>query len=237
MNLVQAQLRAGTASRVDLATAQVPVAQARVALVRAARNGADGACGVCRRRSGLQADTLSRTGQRGERKFTEHAGPVLSYDQAVKRALFAAAGLSRCAEHGAVGAVQRAIAAFGTASDAYRQRFVRHELDDCHGTDFRPSSTVGANAEHSDLRSGRNARADGAGASATRFGAGISSQQTRLTVETDVRPAFVGLVTAQARSRRPTPELSQAQTVLRPRKRSTEPVSRRCRCCSTPKSA
>ena len=86
--LVNAQLRAGTASRVDLATAQLPVAQAKVTLVRAqgAELQADAAFANA---LGLDADTLVRpvNDSAANSITTLLQAPPVSYDAAVKRAL------------------------------------------------------------------------------------------------------------------------------------------------------
>jgi len=142
-SLVRAQLQAGTASRVDLATAEVPVAQARVSLVRAQGTQAT-ALAAFANALGLDADIAVAHANAANTTSTAPLVPVLSYDQALARALLlrpdylSAQSTVLAAKYNVQ--VQRSglyptlsgSATYGTNSTTVS------------GTDFRPSSSIGA---------------------------------------------------------------------------------------------
>jgi outer membrane protein len=212
MNLVQAQLRAGTASRVDLATAQVPVAQARVALVRAQGTQAT-ALSAFASTLGLDADAAVAPANVANATSPNSQVPVLSYAQALTRALLlrpdylAAQSTVLSGEYNVQ--VQRSgyyptltgSAGYGTSSTTVT------------GSDFRPGSSVGATLSIPIFDQGVT-RAQTEQAQAQLDLAQSQLAQTKLTVESDVRSAVIGLVTAQAAVAQAQAELSQAQTVL-----------------------
>ncbi len=85
-DLVRAQLRAGTASEVDLATAELPTAQARVALVR--QQGTQlAAQATFAETLGLDPDTQVNPVSNASTNQTTTTATILSYDQAITRAL------------------------------------------------------------------------------------------------------------------------------------------------------
>jgi outer membrane protein TolC len=212
MKLVQAQLRAGTASRVDLATAELPVAQARVALVRAQGTQAT-ALAAFASALGLDADTAVAPANVANASAPTPQVPVLSYDQAIRRAFllrpdFLAAQSTVLSSQYNV-QVQRSgyyptltgNAAYGTNSTSV------------NGSDFRPGSSIGATLSIPIFDQGiTRAQTEQARAQLDLAQAQFSS--TRLTVESDVRSAVIGLVTAQAAVAQAQAELAQAQTVL-----------------------
>src|SRR5579872_1130962 len=212
MNLVQAQLRAGTASRVDLATAEVPVAQARVSLVRAEGTQAT-AISAFATTLGLEADTAIAPANAANVNSPNTQVTVLSYDQALKRAFLlrpdylAAQSTVLSGQYNVQ--VQRSgllptltgAASYGTNSTAV------------NGTDFRPGSTIGATLSIPIFDQGVT-RAQTEQAQAQLDLAQDQLDSTRLTVESDVRSAVIGLVTAQGAVAQADSELSQAQTVL-----------------------
>jgi outer membrane protein TolC len=212
MNLVQAQLRAGTASRVDLATAQVPVAQARVALVRAQGTQAT-ALSAFASALGLDADVAVAPANVPNATAPTPQVPVLSYDQALARAFLlrpdylAAQSTVLAGQYNVQ--VQRSgyyptltgSASYGTSSTTVT------------GSDFRPGSSVGATLSIPIFDQGVT-RAQTEQAQAQLDLAQSQLAQSKLTVESDVRSAVIGLVTAQAAVAQADAELSQAQTVL-----------------------
>lgn len=210
--LVRAQLQAGTASRVDLATVEVPVAQARVALVRAEGTQAT-ALAAFATTLGLDADVAVAPANVANATSTSPLVPVLAYTQAVQRALLlrpdyhAAQSTVLAAQYNVQ--VQRsgsyptltANGSYGTSSTAV------------NGTDFRPGSSVGASLSIPIFDQGVT-RAQTAQAQAQLALAQSQLDQTKLGLESDVRSAVIGLVTAQAAVAQAKTELSQAQTVV-----------------------
>lgn len=211
-SLVRAQLQAGTASRVDLATAEVPVAQARVSLVRAQGTQAT-ALAAFANALGLDADIAVAPANAANTTSTTPLVPVLSYDQALTRALLlrpdylAAQSTVLAAKYNVQ--VQRSgyyptltgSATYGTNSTTVS------------GTDFRPSSSIGATLSIPIFDQGVT-RAQTEQAQAQLDLAQSQLDQTKLGVELDVRSALVGLVTAQGAVAQSQAELNQAKTVL-----------------------
>ncbi|HEV3154965.1 MAG TPA: TolC family protein [Candidatus Baltobacteraceae bacterium] len=212
-NLVRAQLQAGTASRVDLATAQLPTAQARVALVRQ-QGTALAAVAAFAETLGLDPDALVMPQSTAAAVQTSSAVPILSYDQAVTRAL-----ALRPDYHSSQEAVLAA---------QYNLQFQRSGLfpslngTASYGTNstnvaggaFGPSDSVGLTLSIPVWDQGVT-RAQTETAQAQLDLANAELSQTRLTVETDVRQALVGLVSAQAAVAQAQAELAKAQEILR----------------------
>ncbi|HET9095359.1 MAG TPA: TolC family protein, partial [Candidatus Baltobacteraceae bacterium] len=141
--LVRAQLRAGTASRVDLATAQLPTAQARVALVRAQGQEAT-ALAAFANALGLDADVAVAPANTPAANSTSPLVTVLSYDQAVTRALllrpdYLAAKNGVMAAQYNVQAQRSGLLPTLTANATYGTNSTT-----VTGTNFRPGSTIGA---------------------------------------------------------------------------------------------
>lgn len=212
-NLVRAQLRAGTASRVDLATAQLPTAQARVSLVRAQGQEAT-ALAAFANTLGLDADVAVAPANTAPANSTATHVTVLSYDQALARALLLRPDYL-AAQNGVLAAkynvqVQRsghyptltANGSYGTNSTTVT------------GTDFRPGSTIGATLSIPIFDQGIT-RAQTEQAQAQLDLAQSQFDQTRLGVELNVRQALVDLVTAQGAVAQAQAELAKAQEILK----------------------
>lgn len=211
-DLVLAQFHAGTASRVDVATAQVPVAQARVSLVRAQGTEAT-AVAAFANALGLDADVAVAPANTAADNSTQTQVKVLTYDQAIARAFLlrpdylAAANTVLGAKYNVQ--VQRSgllptlngTASYGTSSTTP------------NGTDFRPGSSLGASLSIPIFDQGVT-RALTEQAQEQLNLAQSQFVQTRLGVELNVRQALVGLVTAQGALAQAQVELNQAQTVL-----------------------
>ncbi|MBV8246241.1 MAG: TolC family protein [Candidatus Eremiobacteraeota bacterium] len=212
--LVAAQLRAGTASRVDLATAEVPVATARVALVRA--QGTElAAYATLANTLGIDADANLRPLNDTPTIRTESLlpAPVLDYDRAIERALslrpdFYAAENSvssaqsalRAADLGYVPNIQ-GTASYGTSS-----------TDPTGGT-YRNSNSVGAVLTIPFYDAGATAAAR-AQAKANLDNADANLDSVRLGVQLNVKQALVNLISAQAAVLQADVALSQAKTVV-----------------------
>jgi len=214
-NLVTAQLRAGTASRVDLATAQLPTAQARVALVRAQGNEFS-ALAAFANQLGLDASALVAPVNDTPANPTASLLPqqVLDYDRAVARAFLerpdylaaqhtaqAAAYSLRATRAGLLPSLN-ASAGYGTNSTTVT------------GTDYRPGSNVGLTLNIPIFDQGIT-WVQIAQAQTNLDIANSELDETKLGVELSVRQALIGLVTAQAALAQTEAELSKAQEILR----------------------
>lgn len=211
--LVRAQLRAGTASRVDLATAQLPTAQARVALVRAQGQEAT-ALAAFANTLGLDADVAVAPANTAAANSTSPLVTVLSYDQAVARALllrpdYLAAQNGVMAAQYNVQAQRSGLLPTLTANATYGTNSTT-----VTGTDFRPGSTIGATLSIPIFDQGIT-RAQTEQAQAQLDLAQSQLDQTKLGVELNVRQALVGLVTAQGAVAQAQAELAKAQEILK----------------------
>lgn len=212
-NLVRAQLQAGTASRVDLATAQLPTAQARVALVRAQGQAAT-ALAAFANTLGLDADVAVAPANTGSVTSTSPLVTVLSYNQALARALllrpdYLAAQNGVMAAQYNVQAQRSGLLPTLTANGSYGTNSTT-----VTGTDFRPSSSIGATLSIPIFDQGIT-RAQTEQAQAQLDLAQSQLDQTRLGVELNVRQALVGLVTAQGAVAQAQAELAKAQEILK----------------------
>jgi outer membrane protein len=213
--LVLAQLRAGTASRVDVATAQLPVAQAKVSLVRAQGTELQ-AYAAFANALGLDANTLVRpiNDTTANSPTTLLQQQPVSYDAAVKRALllrpdYVAAQQTVLAQQynlqfqrsGNLPSLE-GTASYGTASTT------------TNGTDYRPSNSVGLVLSIPLYDQGIT-RAQTELATGQLNQATAQLESTRLNVELNVQQALVNFVSAQAAVTQAQAELAKAQEILR----------------------
>jgi outer membrane protein TolC len=211
--LVSAQMHAGTASRVDVLTAQVPLAQARVALVRAQGTELE-AFAAFANALGLNADTLVRPAGGATAAVTSILrGQPLTYEAAVQRALL---------DRPAVLAAQQSVAA-----EQYNVRYQSLGLFPSlngtagygtssttpTGTDFRPSNSIGFSLTIPLYDQGVT-HAQTALARAQLAQAQAQLQNTELTVQLNVEQSLVNYITAQAALTQTQAELANAATVL-----------------------
>lgn len=212
-NLVQAQLRAGTASEVDLATAQLPTAQARVALVR--QQGTElAAKAAFAQQLGLSPDALVEPISSGAASQPTTTVPILSYDQSVTRALslrpdYLSATASVMAAQYNVQVQRSGLLPVLNGSASYGTNSTNSA-----GGAFGPNDSFGVTLSVPIFDQGLT-RAQTEQAQAQVDLAQAQLAQTKLTVETDVRQALVGLVSAQAAVSQAEAELSKAQEILK----------------------
>ena len=210
--LVQAQLRAGVASRVDVATAELPVAQARVALVRAQGLEVSDLAAFANS-MGLDADTAVQPMNDTPSNPSQLLVRVQPYDQSLTRALalrpdYQAAEYTVMASQYNV-QVQRSglfpslngTANYGTNSTSN------------NGGNFVPGNSVGLTLSIPIFDQGVT-RAQTEQATAQLDLAQAQLDQTRLGVQLAVRQALVGLISAQGQVQETQVELTQARTVL-----------------------
>ena len=218
-NLVTAQIRAGTAARTDLATAQLPTAQARVAVIRSQAN-EQVQLATFANTLGLDADiavqpkddvpALSAT---AGTLAVNPAFPTPSYQQAVTRALALRPDLT--AQQQNIVALREDVraarlgnfpnlngtASYGTAST------------DASGGTFRNSGSIGVALTipfyDRGVAKAQTAQAQG------QLDRGLAQLQiAQQGVQLNVRTALVNLVSAYAALDQTNAELSKAQQVL-----------------------
>ncbi|HZT14273.1 MAG TPA: TolC family protein, partial [Candidatus Baltobacteraceae bacterium] len=145
---------------------------------------------------------------------TSSAVAILPYDQAVTRALalrpdYHAAQESTLAAQYNVQVQRSGLLPSLTGSASYGTNSTN-----AAGSNFQPSSTVGVTLSVPVFDQGLT-RANTRIAQAQLDLANAQTEQSRLTVETDVRQAVVGLVSAQAAVAQAQAELAKAQEILR----------------------
>lgn len=214
-DLVSAQIRAGTAARADLATAQLPTAQARLAVVRA-QGQEIAAQAAFANAMGLDANTLvlPRDDTPVNGAPVTFAVQIPSYDQAIARA----------------GALRPDLTAAQLAVDSARASVKAARL----GLFPTLNGTASQSTASSDPSGGsfRNASAVGVTLSIPIFDQGITAAQTAQAqgqldlalanqdaaiqgVQLNVKQTLVALVTARAALDQANAELAKAQEVLR----------------------
>jgi outer membrane protein TolC len=215
VDLVSAQLRAGTASRVDVVTAQLPLAQTRVAVVRA--QGVELAAQASFANAmGLDADVdvqpiddapVSTTGQ-------VVALAIPTYAQAIARAIALRPDYdaSRQSLESAQFSLKQArlglfpsLGASGQAGTA---------SSDPGGGSYRNSSSIGIALTIPLFDQGITA-ANSAQAQANLDKAAAGLQNTKLGIQLNVKQALTNLVSAQAALDQARVELTNAMEVLR----------------------
>lgn len=213
-NLVRAQIRAGTAPRSDLATAELPTAQARLALVRA--QGQElAALATFADTLGLDANTDVRPANNAS---SDAAGmqlvhPLLSYDVAVQRAL--ALRPDYLASQHLVDAAQAnvRVAKLGRFPNLEGNVSTGYNSTLPGGSGMKGSSTIGATLNIPIFDQGITA-AQTEQAEAQLDKARATAQASKLGVELAVRQGLVNLVSAQAAVAQAGVELAKARQVL-----------------------
>jgi len=213
-SLVAAQIRAGTAARSDLATAQFPTAQARVSLVKA--QGTElAALATFANTLGLNADTAVRPIDTTPSNPTASLlqTPLLTYDTALTRAIslrpdYDAADRVVRGARDSLRAARLGLFPSLTGNGSYGVNST-----DATGGTFRNSNSIGAALSIPIFDQGLTA-AQSAQAQANLDIANASFQTTVLGIQLNVRQVLVNLVSAQAALDQTQAELNQARTVL-----------------------
>lgn len=213
-NLVRAQIRAGTVPRSDLATAELPTAQARVALVRAQGQELS-ALATFANTLGLDADAGVRPADdaRSDAGAMLLANPPLSYNVAVTRAL--AMRPDFLASQHLVDAAQAnvRVAKLGRAPNLSGNFGTGYNSTLPNGGGMKASSSVGATLNIPIFDQGiAAAQTEQAQALLDKAYATVTS--TRLGVELSVRQGLVNLVSAHAAVTQAEVELAKARQVL-----------------------
>jgi outer membrane protein len=198
-DLVTAQVRAGAAARTDIATAQLPTAQARVALVRA--QGAElSSYAALANVLGLDANVDVKPID--DTTLTDPAAAastvaIPTYQQAVARAL-----LLRPDYDASVQSVAAARASLRSARAGFFPTLSGSASDGTSSTDtaggtYRNSGSIGANLAIPIFNGGQTA-ASSAQAQASLDKAQASLETTRLGIQLNVKQTLIGLVSARA---------------------------------------
>jgi outer membrane protein len=212
-SLVQAQVRAGVAPRIDLVTAHVPTVQAQVALIQAKGTEAS-AFGAFANQLGLDPNTLVRPVNAQPANPAQTLVTVLPYEQAVTRALslrpdYLAAQNAVLAAQYNVQAQRAGNYPSLTASASYGTNSTT-----VTGTDFRPSSSSGLTLSIPIFDQGVT-RAQTEQAQAQLDLANAQLAQTKLGVELNVQQAQVGVSSDQAAVVQAQAALASAQESLK----------------------
>ena len=214
-NLISAQIRAGTAARADLATAQVPTAQARLAVVRA--QGAElAAQAAFANAMGLNADAnvqpIDDTSIAPNTRIPTIGVP--SYVQAAARAM-----ALRPDYDASVASLQSAeftlrAARLGLFPTLAATASAGLASSDTGGGSFRNSQSVGVALSIPIFDQGITA-ANTAQAQANVEKAQATLQTSRLGIQLNVKQALTNLVSAKAALDQTSVELNTAEIVLR----------------------
>ncbi|BDE05764.1 hypothetical protein WPS_10400 [Vulcanimicrobium alpinum] len=219
-NLVAAQIRAGTAAKADLATAQLPTAQARVAVIRAQANERV-QLATFANTLGLDADiavqpkddvpSLSATS--GTLQVAP-AFPTPAYEQAVARALALRPDLVSAQENVASLRAGLRAAKLGNFPSINATGSYGTSSSDVSGGNFRNSGSIGVALSvpiyDRGVTRAQTAQAQG------QLDQGVALlAQAQQGVELNVRTALVNLISAYAALDQTNAELAKAQEVLR----------------------
>ena len=214
-NLVLAQIRAGTAARSDLSTAQLPTAQARVALVKA--QGTElSAYATFANTLGLAANANVRPidDTPSNPTATLLQAPLLAYDTAFARAIamrpdYDAASRTVNAAQESLKAARLGLFPVLTGNGSYGT-----SSTNVTGGDYRNSNSVGAAISIPLFDQGQT-KASREQAQAQLDIAAANLDTARLGIGLNVQQALVNLVSAQAAVQQAQAELTKAQDVLR----------------------
>lgn len=213
--LVTAQLRAGTASRVDLITAELPVAQARVTLVKAQGTQLQAQAAFANA-LGLNANTLVRPADNAQANSVTtilQTGP-LSYDAAVTRALLMRPDYLAAEKTVQAQQYNLHYAKLGTFPSLSGAASYGTQSTLPNGTAFTSSGSIGLTLSIPIYDQGVT-RAQTEIAQAQLDQAVGQLDQSRLNIQLNVQQALVNYVSAQAAVTQTQTELTNATEVLK----------------------
>jgi multidrug efflux system outer membrane protein len=219
-NLVSAQIRAGTAARADLSTAQLPTAQARVAVVKSQAN-ARVLLATFANTLGLDADAavqpkddVPALSAGSGTLAVNPAFPTPSYDQALTRAVALRPDLTSAQQNVVSFQENLRAARLGNFPSLNANGSYGTASSSVGGGDFRNSSSVGVALTIPFYDRGVT-RAQTAQAQGQLDNAIAQFQTTRQGIQLNVRTALVNLISAYAALDQTNAELAKAQEVLR----------------------
>jgi outer membrane protein TolC len=214
-NLVIAQYRAGQASLVDIATAELPVSQARVALVQ--QQGVEaGAQAALANAMGLDADTVVRPADDAAsyQQVVASAIPIPSYDKAIAQAYLLRPDLNSAAQVVQAARYSLTAAKLGYVPTITGSSSYGTSSTDVHGGSLAPSWALGATLSIPIYDAGAT-RAAIESAQGNLAKALASYDNTRLGVQVNVKQTLTALISARAALDATEVAYNEAATVLR----------------------
>ena len=214
-NLVIAQYHAGQASLVDIATAELPVAQARVALVQ--QQGIEaGAQAALANAMGLDANTVVRPADDASsyQQVVATAIAIPTYDKAIAQANLLRPDLSASAQTVAAAQYSLRAARLGYVPTVSGTTSYGTSSQDTAGGTFAPSWSIGANF-NLPIFNGGETRALIEQAQGNLTKAQAAYQTTLLGVQLNVKQTLTALISARAALDATQVAYNEAATVLR----------------------
>lgn len=213
-NLVRAQVRAGTTARADIATAELPTAQARVAVVRA--QGTElSAVAALANAMGIDANANVRPVDDTSIIRTASLSQIslLTYDQAVTRALSLRPDFVSAQRNLEAAEASLRAARLGRSPTISGNASLGVASSDPNGSRFRGSNQIGATFTLPVFDQGLTA-AQTQQARAQIDRAVATLETTRLGIQLNVKQALVNLISARAALDQVQAELAKARQVL-----------------------
>ena len=214
-NLVIAQYHAGQASLVDIATAELPVAQARVALVQ--QQGVEaGAQAALANSMGLDANTVVRPADDAStyQQVVASSIAIPTYGKAISQANLLRPDLSSAAQTVAAAEYSLRAARLGYIPTVNGSTSYGTASQDTVGGTFAPSWSIGANLTLPIFNGGQTrALIEQAQGNLTK--AQASYQTTLLGVQLNVKQTLTALISARAALDATQASYNEAATVLR----------------------
>ena len=214
-NLVIAQYHAGQASLVDIATAELPVAQARVALVQ--QQGVEaGAQAALANAMGLDANTVVRPADDAStyQQVVANSIAIPTYGKAIAQANLLRPDLSSAAQTVAAAEYSLRAARLGYLPTVNGTTSFGSQSQNTNGSAFTPSWTIGANLTLPIFNGGQTrALVEQAQGNLTK--AQASYQTTLLGVQLNVKQTLTSLISARAALDATQVAYNEAATVLR----------------------
>ena len=219
-NLVTAQIRAGTAARADLSTAQLPTAQARVAVVRSQANERV-LLATLANALGLDADVavqpkddVPALSASSGTLAVNPAFPTPSYGQALTRAIALRPDLTAAQQNVVSFQENLRAARLGNFPSLNANGSYGTTSTSVNGSDFRNASSIGV-ALTIPIYDRGVTRAQTAQAQGQLDNAIAQLQTAQQGVQLNVRTALLNLISAYAALGQTNAELAKAQEVLR----------------------
>lgn len=214
-DLVTAQVRAGAAARTDIATAQLPTAQARVALVRAQGtelNSYAALANVMGLEANVDVKPIDDT-KLGDPSAAASTVAIPTYQQAVERALLQRPDYDASVQSVAAARASLRAARLGLLPSLSGSASSGTASTDTTGGTYRNSGSLGLNLSVPLFDQGQTA-ASSAQARASLDKAQANLESARLGIQLNVKQALIGLVSARAALDQSQAEYDKAIQVL-----------------------
>jgi outer membrane protein len=214
-DLVRAQVRAGTAARVDIATAELPVAQARLAVVKAQGNELASQAAFA---NALGLDANSDVEPIDDAPVFTSAPistiPIPTYDAALKRAVALRPDYDNSVQTVAAAEDTLRSSRLGLFPTLSTSASVQDNSSDQNGGSFRNAQSVGLSLSIPIYDQGVT-RANVSSSQASLDKAKANLQTTTLTVQVNIKQTLTNLVSARAALDQTQVEYDEASQVLK----------------------